>query len=180
MRLFLLSLFGALLSVSARADQTDPRLDGLFLELRTGAAVSAEETAGRILDIWSDSPSDTVDILFARAAQSLDAGERDLALALLDHVVGLAPNFAEGYALRGMARLGAEDQAGAVADFSKAIELEPRHFEVRVALAEILLSSGAKPEAFQMLQKALEWNPHDEHALRRAKSLREDLAGEEI
>lgn len=180
MRLMLLSLFGAMFSLSAHADQTDPRLDSLFVELRSGTAASAEETTSRILEIWADSSSDTVDILYARAAASLENGERDLALALLDHVVGLAPHFAQGYALRGITRLGAEDQAGAVADFSRVIELEPRQFEVRIALAEILYANGEKVDAFRMFQKALEWNPHDEHARRRARALREDLAGQEI
>ncbi|MEQ1930496.1 MAG: tetratricopeptide repeat protein [Parvularculaceae bacterium] len=181
MRLFFLSLFCAVAGFSgAAADQTDPRLDGLFAELRGGDVLSAEETTGRILDIWADSPSDTVDLLYARAGASLEDGEDDLALALLDHVVGLAPHFAQGYALRGVVRLGQSDHAGAVSDFSRAIELEPRQFEVRIALAEILLGNGAKEDAYKMFQKALEWNPHDEHALRRAKALRDELAGQEI
>lgn len=162
------------------ADQTDPRLDALFEELRVGDALDAEETAGRIIDIWSDSQSDTVDILFARAEQSIDAGSFELAAALLDHVVGLAPNFAQGYALRGSVRLALEDQAGAVADFSKALELEPRQFEVRIALAELLLDNKETRDAYDMFQKALEWNPHNEHARRRARTLREELEGQEI
>ncbi|MFQ5564662.1 MAG: tetratricopeptide repeat protein [Parvularculaceae bacterium] len=171
--------FGAMFA-PGWADQTDPRLDALFEELRVGDALDAEETAGRIIDIWSDSQSDTVDILFARAEQSIDAGSFELAAALLDHVVGLAPNFAQGYALRGSVRLALEDQAGAVADFSKALELEPRQFEVRIALAELLLDNKETRDAYDMFQKALEWNPHNEHARRRARTLREELEGQEI
>jgi tetratricopeptide (TPR) repeat protein len=180
MRLILLAVLLGLGASAAGADQTDPRLDGLFLELRNGDAVSAEETTDRILEIWADAQSDTVDLLYARALASADGGERELALALLDHVIGLAPSFAQGYALRGVLRLGAEDQSGAVADFSRVLELEPRQFEVRIALAEILLANNEKRDAYDMYQKALEWNPHDAHALQRAKSLREDLAGQEI
>jgi tetratricopeptide (TPR) repeat protein len=180
MRLISLVILGVFVCSAAAADQTDQRLDDLFVELRSGNAVSAEETSGRILDIWSDSQSDTVDLLFTRAQERLEADEVELALALLDHVVGLAPNFAEGYALRGVVRLGSKDHSGAIADFSKAIELEPRQFEVRIALAEILLANGEKRDAYEMFQKALEWNPHDEYALDRAKMLREDLEGQDI
>lgn len=181
MRLIMLAVSLALGFVGgALADQTDRRLDDLFLELRSGNALSAEETTGRILAIWSDSQSDSVDILYGRASESMAAGETGLAVALLDHVIGLAPHFAQGFALRGVIRLSQDDHAGAIADFSKAIELEPRQFEVRIALAEILLGNGEKRAAFDMFQKALEWNPHDAHALRRAKALREDLAGQEI
>lgn len=181
MRLFPLTVFAFLAAFSgASADQTDPRLDSLFAELRTGDAYSAEETTGRIVEIWSDSQSDTVDLLFARAEESAAGGEFDLAVALLDHVVGLAPHFAQGYAMRGMIRLSQDDQEGAIADFSQVLDLEPRQFEVRMALAEILLANKAKRDAYDMYQKALEWNPHDEHARRRARSLRRELDGQEI
>jgi tetratricopeptide (TPR) repeat protein len=181
MRLFLLALsFGLAFASTASADQTDPRLDALFEELRTGDAYSAEETTGRILDIWGDSQSDTVDILFARAVDSADNDDIDLALELLDHVVGLAPSFAQGFAMRGMLRLGRDDHSGAIADFSRALELEPRQFEVRIALAEILFANNEKRDAYDMFQKALEWNPHDDHARRRARALRRELDGQEI
>lgn len=181
MRLFFFSVLAILSGMGAAwADQTDPRLDALFKELRDGQSLSIEETTGRILEIWADSPSDTVDLLYQRALASAEAGETDLALALFDHVVGLAPHFAQGYAMRGAVRLARDDRAGAISDFSRTIELEPRQFEVRIALAEILLSGGEKADAYRMFQKALEWNPHDEHAISRAKTLQEDLAGQEI
>jgi tetratricopeptide (TPR) repeat protein len=179
MRLFLLTFLGVCAAGTACADQTDSRLDALFQELRTGDALSAEETTGRILEIWADSQSDTADLLYARATASAEGGEFDLALTLLDHVTGLAPNFAQGYALRGMIRLQEQDQAGAVSDFSKALELEPRQFEVRIALAEILMESNEKRAAYDMFEKALEWNPHDEHARDRARALRREF-GQEI
>lgn len=181
MRLFLLTVSVLwLLAGSARADQTDTRLDTLFHELRSGDAYSAEETVGRILDIWADSQSDTVDLLYARAMESADSGNFDLALVLLDHVVGLAPGFAQGYAMRGMIRLNQSAQDEAVADFSRVLALEPRQFEVRIALAEILYGNNEKEAAYEMFQKALEWNPHDDHARRRARALRRDLTGQEI
>jgi len=185
MRLFLLTIFAGLglstgLIPAASADQTDPRLDGLFQELRAGEALNADENVSRILEIWSDSQSDTVDILYVRALEAADNGAYDLASTLLDHVVGLAPNFAQGYALRGVVRLNQEDRAGAIGDFSKTIELEPRQFEVRIALAEILLGNDEKRDAFEMYQKALEWNPHEEHARQRARKLRREIDGQEI
>ena len=164
----------------ALADQTDPRLDSLFEELRTGDALRAEENTARIIEIWSDSQSDTVDLLYERASLAANNGAFDLSLALLDHIVGLAPNFAQGYALRGSVRLAAEDRAGAIEDFSKALELEPRQFEVRTTLAGILLAGGERRAAYEMFQKALEWNPHDEHARRQARVLRREIDGQEI
>ena len=179
--IFLLTLTAALTAGGpAFADQTDPRLDALFEELRVGDARRAEENVARIIDIWSKSQSDTVDLLFERANLAANNGAFDLSLALLDHIVGLAPNFAQGYALRGSVRLTVEDKAGAIEDFSKVLELEPRQFEVRTVLAELLLSGGEDRAAYEMFQKALEWNPHDENARQRARELRREIDGQEI
>lgn len=178
---FLYVLFACLAAaLPASADQTDPRLDLLFEELRTGDALRSEENIARIIEIWSDNDSHTVDLLYARAEESVARGNDDLALALLDHVVGLSPSFAQGYAARGALKLGQNDQPGAIEDFSKALELEPRHFEVRETLADILLATGEKRAAYDMFQKALEWNPHDEPMRRRARALRRELDGQEI
>ncbi|MEM9170324.1 MAG: tetratricopeptide repeat protein [Pseudomonadota bacterium] len=169
-----------LFASSAAADQTDPRLDQLFLELRNGEAIAVDETADRIREIWASAASDTVNILYARADEQLQAGRPELAAALLDHVVGLAPSFAQGFALRGLARLEIDESAGALEDFSRVLELEPRHFDVRLTIAGLLLSSDEKRAAYDMLQRALEWNPHDEAARRRARALRRELDGQEI
>lgn len=182
MRLFILA-FSSFLAVSAGhalADQTDGRLDALFEKLRTGESEDAEALASEIDAIWTDSQSDTVDLLVERALSGLEARHYDLAEALLDHAIGLSPHFAQGYALRGAARTASDDQAGAIADFSRAIELEPRHFEARIALAEIMLAGGDTRGAYDMLQKALEWNPHEPHARERARTLRQKLDGQEI
>lgn len=178
-RLSLMSLVAAGFSASAaNADQTDPHLDRLFSELRTSDDPDA--VLEEIGEIWRDSQSDTVDLLYARAEAAMAAGALDLAGALLDHAVGLAPSFAQAHVLRGAVRLQAQDPAGAIADFSRAIELEPRQFQARIALAELMAAAGDARGAFDMLQKALEWNPNDPTALRMAKRLREQLDGQEI
>lgn len=162
------------------ADQTDPRLDLLFEELRTGDAVRAEENVARIREIWATSGSDTVNLLYERAEHAFGLAEYDLALTLAGHVIGLSPNFSQGYALRGSIRLAADDRAGAIDDFSKTLELEPRHFEVRIILARILQANGALFDAYQMYQKVLEWNPHDDAARQQSRRLRRDIDGQEI
>ncbi len=178
--LFLTILAGSAMTVSALADQTDSRLDGLFEELRTGDGRDSEAVINQIQTIWADAQSDTVDVLYQRANTAADSGHFDLAEALLDHAVGLAPSFAQAYALRGAIRLQTDDAPGAIADFSHAVELETRQFDARIALSEIMLASGDKRGAYDMLQEALQWNPHEEHARERAKKLRDDLNGQEI
>ena len=180
MRSFFLALIASLFASSALADQTDPRLDLLFEELRTGQAARVDENVNRILEIWSDAPSDTVDLLFARANMAIEQGALDLSLVLLDHVIGLAPNFSQGYAVRAVVRQRNGDYAGAREDFVRALELEPRQFQVRLALAVLLDNADEKRAAFDMLQKGLEWNPHDETMRDMATRLRRQLERQEI
>lgn len=181
MRGLFLSFFALLASfASASADQTDSRLDGLFDTLRLSGPGDAIGVVDQIFTIWADAQSDTINLLYARAQQSADAGALKLSNALLDHIVALSPNFAQGYALRGAVRLSQDDQDGAAADFSRTIALEPRHFEARVALAELLAARGEERAAYEMLQQALLWNPHDQNAAARARVLRRDIEGQEI
>lgn len=179
MRLILLAIL-SLIAVPAAADQTDPRLDRLFEELRTGEGGEAADIAAMIQSIWNDSQSDTVDLLYERALAARAADQRALAVALLDHAVGLAPNFMQAHALRGSLRLASGDQAGALGDFMRAIELEPRQYDVRIAVAELMAAGGDKRGAYEMLQEALEWNPHEEYALERARELQAEINGSEI
>ena len=182
MRLFLFAFLGifAISAGPALADQTDARLDALFEQLRAGDGEDAEAVAAEIDAIWTDAQSDTVDLLYERALAARAADQRALAVALLDHAVGLAPNFMQAHALRGSLRLASGDQAGALGDFMRAIELEPRQYDVRIAVAELMAAGGDKRGAYEMLQDALEWNPHEEYALERARELQAEINGSEI
>ena len=164
----------------AFADQTDPTLDALFEELRTGGAINAQANTDRILEIWADSQSDTVDLLYARALEKYHEGDLNTASKMLIHIRGLSPNYMQAYALSGFLNLRRDNQATALQNFSKALDLEPRHFEVRKAVAQLLLASGQKRDAYEMLQTGLEWNPFDEEMLAMARKLRVEFEGQEI
>ncbi len=179
--LSLFAMMSMLLTVAtAHADQTDKRLDELFGELRTGGAINAEENANRILELWADSQSDTVDVLYQRALMMYHDGKYKQAGLLLAYIRGLSPNFMQAYALNGFVKLSIDDRPGALNDFSKALELEPRQFEVRKALVQMLLNADEKRAAYDMIQKALEWNPHDENLRAQARKLRIEFDGQDI
>ena len=181
MRLFaLLFLLVGLISGPAFADQTDARLPALFEELRRSTALDAPAIELEISGIWAEPQSGTVAVLTRRALESLEAEDWALAEALMDHAIGVAPSFAEAYALRGFARLRNSDSSGAALDFERAVELEPRHFRARAALSALLLASGELERAFEMAQAALSWNPHDETALQLSRKLHRRIEGQEI
>ncbi|MEP0406339.1 MAG: tetratricopeptide repeat protein, partial [Roseibium sp.] len=73
-------------------------LDALFVRLKDADGVSeASRIARQIQLLWLDSGSDTVDLMMARAGQALKAENHALALDMLDIVVTLSPDFAEGW-----------------------------------------------------------------------------------
>ncbi len=164
----------------ARADQNDPALEALFLELKDGTVLDAEETTNRIIEIWSKAPSPTVTILLSRAMEAAAHGEMTLAEELAGHVNGLAPSFAQGWVLKAEISLAQGEYDPAFEAYQKALDLEPRHFIATTDLADILNRKGEARAAFDLYQQALKWNPHYERARAEAADLREELSGQEI
>ncbi len=165
---------------SARADQTDPALDPLFQELRDGSAIDYADTVREIITIWSRSVSPTSDLLYERALVAIDINDLDLAEALLAHVTGLTPHFAQGWALSGRVQRLKGNGLRARKDFAKALALEPRQFLVRLELAQMAMQAGDRESAYNMLQQALEWNPYLDEARAEAARLRRLLSGDAI
>ena len=80
------------------ADQTDPRLDELFVRLRgaqSGAEAAPVERA--IWMIWLRADEPEVDRNLEVGMRAMDRGDGAAALAAFDAVVGAAPLFAEGW-----------------------------------------------------------------------------------
>jgi TolB-like protein len=89
-----------------------------------------------------------------------DATGLKRAEAHAEKAVTLAPQDAEGYAARGYLRnLYAWDWAGAEADFTKALLLEPAAGGVQAQYANLLGSLGRLPEAIAVAQKATKLDP---------------------
>ncbi|MEO0398744.1 MAG: hypothetical protein AAF224_04900 [Pseudomonadota bacterium] len=164
----------------ARADQRDPRLDGLFQVLKTASPLDAPAVRRQIADIWADAPSDTVDLLIDRAETMIEDGDDAAAATLLNAVVDLAPHFAHGYALRGGLNLALAETEKARADLERAIALEPRHFQARLALAALLARSDDTEAAYDMLRATLLIDPQNASAMERMQKLQPEIDSQEI
>jgi len=164
----------------ARADQRDDRLDRLFEELAEAPAGDVDAIEARIWEIWSDAPSATVDLLLERAEKAAAVGELKAAGILLDHVVALAPDFAEGWARRASLRIDAEDLDGAIIDLEHALALEPRHFGALMDLGGAFAMLGRDKAAYAAFQEALRVNPRLEAAREAAERLERKATGQRI
>ena len=131
-------------------------LDELFKRL--AATADAEEgkgIAGAIERVWLRSGSETADLLMARAVAAVQAKDLPLALELLDKVVAIEPDWAEGWNKRATARFMAHDTNGAMADIDRVLKLEPRHFGALSGMGFILEREGLDKRALEVFRHVL-------------------------
>lgn len=158
---------GTPLSPSAQAQAAPPetaaradRLDALFASLRR-ATDDAEASAivAEIWATWSQSGRSDIDVLMDRAGAGIESRNFGLASLLLDEVVELAPDFAEGWNRRATLRFIMGDLPGSDDDIDRVLALEPRHFGALSGRAMIRMKAGKWQEALDTYRAALQANP---------------------
>jgi TolB-like protein len=94
------------------------------------------------------------------ADQTGDTAKKQQALVTADKAVALAPDEADGYAVRGFVRFEfAWDWTGAQSDFAKALALNPGDNRFQRRYGQLLGSLGRLPESVAVLKKATELDP---------------------
>jgi tetratricopeptide (TPR) repeat protein len=163
------------------ADQSDPRLPGLFRELRQAPDdAAAKPVEAAIWAAWLQSGSPSADLLMTRGLAAEDAKDYSTARELFDVVVELEPDFAEAWNRRAAIRFRLGDYAGALGDLQRALTLEPRHFGALMGLAEILEEEGQLKAAREAFRRALALNPHLLEAAEKVRALELELEGRGI
>jgi tetratricopeptide (TPR) repeat protein len=150
---------------------------------RLAASKDADETDGLItllLHAYSESGSDTGDLLLHRARQAIGAEEYPDALKILDATIALLPEWAEGWNARATARYLDDDYDGSMADIAQTLKREPRHLGALMGMATILEARGKTEDALKVYERALAIAPHWRNAEEAADRLKGQLAGEEL
>lgn len=158
--------------------ETGDTIDRLFEKLRKDPKQStARATARMIWREWSYSGSRSVDLLMAWASRAM--GKKDYAKAqdLLDHVIVIAPDYAEGWNRRATLYYTVDDFGKSLADIETTLSLEPRHFGALSGLAAIMQRIGKDEQALQAWYKVLEIYPANKQAQEAVITLEEELAG---
>ncbi|HLO75696.1 MAG TPA: tetratricopeptide repeat protein [Magnetospirillum sp.] len=177
----LVMLLGASMSCSTDQTARDGRptnLDALFQRLQ---ATQDDEEAHlievTIRHVWAQSGRQTVDALMRQAAEAVHSGHTEDALAALDQVVSIAPNYVEGWNLRATVHYLRDEYGQAVVDIEHVLALEPRHFGALAGLGRILLELEDRKGALKAFDAALALNPHLTDIRKKSNELREQLAG---
>lgn len=177
----LVMLLGASMSCSTdpvvRGDRS-ASLDALFHRLQT----TRDDDEAQLIEVtirhvWAQSGRQGVDMLMKRAADAVHAGHTEDALAALDQVVAVAPDFVEGWNLRATVHYLRDEYGEAVADIERVLALEPRHFGALAGLGRILVELEDRKAALRAFDAALALNPHLAEIRKESNELREQLAG---
>ena len=174
-------LFSVLSVTSVRADQNDPLLEPLLQALaQNDDAAEAQRLTERIVRIWRDPNSPSIELLMARARLALDGQDYDLALRHLDDVVGLAPDYAEGWFVRASLYVLTDRYDQAVLDFERVVRMEEHHFNAWAGLGQIYVEIGSNGRALSAYRRALESNPFQKGVLEIVSRLEKEVEGQGI
>ncbi len=111
--------------------------------------------------LWLQSGSDTADLLMTHALACIQAQDYKCAGDLLDKVVTLRPDWAEGWNQRATLRYLTDDDMDSMADISRVLALEPRHFGALSGMGYILHRNGNDKAALTVFRKAAAINPQN-------------------
>jgi tetratricopeptide (TPR) repeat protein len=150
---------------------------------RLAASKDADETAGLIsllLQSYSESGSDTADLLLKRARQAIGIENYSDALKILDAEIALLPDWAEGWNARATARYLDDDYNGSMADIAQTLKREPNHIGALMGMGMILEARDKKEDALQVYNRVLAIAPHWSNAQEAADRLKAALAGSDL
>jgi tetratricopeptide (TPR) repeat protein len=135
-------------------------LDELFAELPEQAgSPPGKRIEAEILKRLNQSGSDTADLLMSWATSAIEAKNYALALDILDQIVLIKPDFAEGWNKRATVHFLMNDYASSLSDVRQTLALEPRHFGALAGLGMIFQSMDRNREAVRVYRRALDINP---------------------
>lgn len=148
------------------------------------AAADSEADAQPVTEaierLWLYSGSDTINLLMERSLHAVSEKRPELALQLLDAVVELAPDFAEGWNRRAYVYYMQNDYERALGDLRRVLALEPNHFKALDGLAQIFKETGNKKGALKAYKELMQVNPHQSGVADSVKELTREVEGQGI
>ncbi|MDP3255801.1 MAG: tetratricopeptide repeat protein [Bosea sp. (in: a-proteobacteria)] len=147
---------------------------------RLAAAKSPEEAKGianLIQRRWARSGSATADLLMTRAQTAMKEKRLELAIELLDRVISLDPDWAEGWNQRANALFLAGDPIRSIIDIGETLKREPRHYGAMMGLGTILRQQGDDKRAMVAYRRALEIYPQLEAVKSAVDALKTEVDG---
>jgi len=160
-------LLSTALTLSGAQDADGASLDRLYERLATAeTAQAAASVEDQIRLVWTDSGSDTVNLLLDRAETAITQGDTPRAERHLQDALALEPEFAEAWRRMAELRLIRSETGAALEAINQALIADPRHFRALTMLGSIMERLDRPRAAFEAYEEALRVHPHYEDAKR--------------
>jgi tetratricopeptide (TPR) repeat protein len=154
-------------------------LANLYAYLATAESEQQSRSiAAAIEKLWLFADSDTIGVLMDRSARAVVEKKLDLATRLLDAVVDLAPDYAEGWNRRAYVHYLNGDIERMVGDLRRCLALEPNHYRALDGLAQVLRETGQKKAALKAYERLIEIHPTAAGAQEAVKDLTREVDGQ--
>lgn len=157
-------------------------LDQLFVQLkREPDSNKAKRIAQKIWNRWAQSGSETVDVLMNWASIAMKDKNWSTAIDLLDQVIVIAPQYAEGWNRRATLYFLRGEYGRSIHDIEQVLKLESRHFGAMAGMGNILQrldkTTDNERRSLKMWKKVLELYPAHKNAQESVSVLEEKLSG---
>ncbi|GAA5100627.1 tetratricopeptide repeat protein [Bartonella acomydis] len=158
--------------VDRAKQRQEAEISRLLKELKFCANVrEAKKISGQLQHLWSQSGSETIDLLMSWAENAINADDYGLALDYIDNALVLLPTHAEAWLRRAWIHIQLSDFKLAMLDLNQALELEPRNYNAFFALG-VTMEATERPElALKAYTKALEYYPQMQKLQKRIETL---------
>ena len=170
-----------LIQIQTNSDDVDENLELLYEKLAKAASeAEAGKLAVRIQRQRLKSGSDTIDLLMSGADRAMHTGHNSRALDILDAVVRLKPEYAEGWNRRATLHylLGSYDLS--ISDIEQTLAIEPKHWGALSGLALIMIRLEKPEEALKIYNQVKEIHPFLPSVLESIENLKSEMSGQEL
>jgi tetratricopeptide (TPR) repeat protein len=130
--------------------------------------------------IWLRTDDPVADPLFQTGLQLITEDKPDDAIQKLNQVIELKPDFAEAWNRRGNAYAARGDEDRALADYERALALNPYQFGTMESCGEIWMLRSNYRKAADYFRRALDLNPNLSEAVDALRSLEAKLENDRI
>ncbi len=157
------------------ADQNDPRLQGLFEVLRSGASYEhVKHAEAQIWVIWTQHDDESAQLLMSEGMRAMNRGDMTKARELFDVLIAQQPGFAEAWNKRATVNYLLSDYEASLRDIEATLALEPRHFGALSGQGLVHAAMGNYQDAMQSFEQTLAVHPFAPGAKTNLDALRRD------
>ena len=169
------------IQIQSNSDEEDENLELLYEKLAKATSESeADKLAVQIQVQRLKSGSDTIDLLMSGAERAMQTGFGSRALDILDAVIRLKPEYAEGWNRRATLHYLQGSYDLSISDIEQTLAIEPKHWGALSGLALIMIRLEKPEEALKIYNKVKEIHPFLPSVLESIENLKSEMSGQEL